>query len=176
MKESDRISRRSVIGSIPLACAAGAILESACQPPPGSQHRAAARTLNTGSLRGVEAIIEKLSPLLPKQAPTDWQWLENRPATVGLLMISTAAPYLAGYRKAFDAEARRLNLDVIALDAQNDPARQAAQAEDLIARRVDVLCFWPVDAKAIVPSVRKAFDAGLKLVCTNSWTEEWSNT
>ena len=29
-------------------------------------------------------------------------------------MISEAAPYLAGYRKAFDLEARRLNLNVIA--------------------------------------------------------------
>jgi ABC-type sugar transport system substrate-binding protein len=46
---------------------------------------------------------------------------------MGLLMISTAAPYLAGYRKAFDAEAKRLNLEVIASDANNDPARQAAR-------------------------------------------------
>jgi ABC-type sugar transport system substrate-binding protein len=110
--------------------------------------------------------------MLPPKAPENWQWLENRPATVGLLMISAAAPYLAGYRKAFDIEASRLNLNVIALDAENDPARQAAQADDLISRRVDALCFWPVDAKAIVPSVRKAYEANLKLVCTNSWTDE----
>ncbi len=171
MKESNCISRRSLLGSLPLGCVAGAILESGCQPPAGSQRVTATHAPQTQALRGAEAIIEKLPALLPKQAPPDWRWLENRHATVGLLMISTAAPYLAGYRRAFDTEAQRLNLDVIALDAQNDPARQAAQAEDLIARRVDVLCFWPVDAKAIVPSVRKAFDAGLKLVCTNSWTE-----
>ena len=72
-------------------------------------------------------------------------------------MISSAAPYLAGYRKAFDVECRRLNLNVIALDANNDPAVQASQAEDLVAKRVDVLCFWPVDARAIVPSVQNAF-------------------
>ena len=64
---------------------------------------------------------------LPRKAPDSWQWLENRPAKMGLLMISTAAPYLAGYRKAFDAEAKRLNLEVIASDANNDPARQAAR-------------------------------------------------
>ncbi len=172
MKNSNPISRRSLLGSLRLGCIAGAVLESGCQPPTGSERAAALHGVQAGTLRGVEAIIENLPPLLPKQAPPDWQWLENRRATVGLLMISTAAPYLAGYRRAFDAEALRLNLEVIALDAQNDPARQAAQAEDLIARRVDVLCFWPVDAKAIVPSVRKAFDAGLKLICTNSWTEE----
>ena len=117
-------------------------------------------------------MIEKLPAIFPDKAPANRDWLENRPATVGLLMISTAAPYLAGYRKAFDAEAKRLNLSVIALDADNDPARQAAQAEDLIGKKVDVLCFWPVDAKAIVPSVRKANEAGIRLVCTNTWTEE----
>ena len=172
MKKSNAFSRRSLLSSLPLGCVAGAVLESGCQAPHGTERAAPAHAVQTQSLRGAEAIIQNLPPLLPKQAPPDWQWLENRKATVGLLMISTAAPYLAGYRRAFDTEARRLNLDVIALDAQNDPARQASQAEDLIARRVDVLCFWPVDAKAIVPSVRKAFDAGLKLVCTNSWTEE----
>ena len=124
------------------------------------------------TLRGVDAILEKLPAVLPNRAPDNWQWIENRPAQVGLLMISTAAPFLAGYRKAFDIEAKRLNLEVIALDANNDPARQASQAEDLIGKRVDVLCFWPVDAKAIVPSVRKAYEAGIPLVCTNSWTEE----
>ncbi len=124
------------------------------------------------ALRGADAILAKLPAVLPNRAPDNWQWIENRPAQVGLLMISTAAPFLAGYRKAFDIEAKRLNLEVIALDANNDPARQAAQAEDLIGKRVDVLCFWPVDAKAIVPSVRKAYDAGIPLVCTNSWTEE----
>jgi ribose transport system substrate-binding protein len=123
-------------------------------------------------LRGADAILAKLPAVLPSRAPDNWQWIENRRAQVGLLMISTAAPFLAGYRKAFDIEARRLNLEVIALDANNDPARQAAQAEDLIGKRVDVLCFWPVDAKAIVPSVRKAYEAGIPLVCTNSWTEE----
>ncbi len=122
-------------------------------------------------LRGAEAVIEKLPAVLPEQAPASWEWLENKPVTIGLLMISTAAPYLAGYRKAFDVEAKRLNLNVIALDANNDPARQAAQAEDLIGKGVAVLCFWPVDAKAIVPSVRKAYEAGIPLVCTNTWTE-----
>jgi ribose transport system substrate-binding protein len=119
----------------------------------------------------VEGILETLAPVLPKRSPTDWRWLENSPATVGLLMISAAAPYLAGYRKSFDVECRRLNLHVIALDANNDPAVQASQAQDLIAKQVDVLCFWPVDARAIVPSVRNAYATGIPLVCTNSWPE-----
>lgn len=172
MKVASHFSRRTLLGSVPLAVGATASLQTACQPPPGNHRHTSVASSGLARLRGVEATLESLPPLLPATAPPDWRWLENRPATVGLLMISEAAPYLAGYRKAFDLEARRLNLNVIALDAQNDPARQASQADDLIARRVDVLCFWPVDAKAIVPSVRKAFESNIKLVCTNSWTDE----
>ncbi|MFN8006715.1 MAG: sugar ABC transporter substrate-binding protein [Terriglobia bacterium] len=148
-----------------------------CQKPNGSSSTTLspstppAAPATASLLRGAEAVIEKLPPVLPAKAPGSWEWLENKPVTVGLMMISTAAPYLAGYRKAFDVEARRLNLNVIALDANNDPARQAAQADDLIGKGVSVLCFWPVDAKAIVPSVRKAYEAGIPLVCTNTWTE-----
>lgn len=149
------------------------LLASGCQPPPhaGSSPKVQTAAPCASKLEGMEAILEGLPAALPHRAPTDWRWMENRPATVGLLMISSAAPYLAGYRRAFDLECRRLNLNVIGLDANNDPAVQASQADDLIAKRVDVLCFWPVDARAIVPSVRKAYAAGIPLVCTNSWPE-----
>ena len=177
MGKNFAISRRDLLGysSLLMGCT---LSQTSCQRPAGtstptpSPGPAPVAGLQNSRLKGADAVIERMPPVLPNKPPEGWQWLENRPAKVGLLMISTAAPYLAGYRKAFDVEARRLNLEVIALDANNDPARQAAQAEDLIGKRVDVLCFWPVDARAIVPSVRKAYDAGIPLVCTNSWTEE----
>jgi ribose transport system substrate-binding protein len=168
----DSLSRRSWLRASGLAVPSLVELAS-CQPP---VRQKLGLTVSPGwdgvkKLQGVEAILEGLPPRLPKRAPEDWRWMTNPSATVGLLMISSAAPYLAGYRKAFDAECRRLNLTVIALDANNDPATQASQAEDLVAKRVDVLCFWPVDARAIVPSVRNAFERGIPLVCTNSWPE-----
>jgi ribose transport system substrate-binding protein len=179
LSDLQQLSRRKWLSSSSLLAGGVALSQLSCQRPTGSSpapttssSQPSVSSLQSSQLRGADAAIEKLPSLLPRKAPDSWQWLENRPAKMGLLMISTAAPYLAGYRKAFDAEAKRLNLEVIALDANNDPARQAAQAEDLIGKRVDVLCFWPVDAKAIVPSVRKAYEAGIPLVCTNSWTEE----
>ena len=178
MGKNFEISRRDWLCYSSLLMGGAALSQAGCQrpagtsTPPSSPSPAPAGALQNSRLKGADAVIETMPAVLPSKAPEGWQWLENKPAKVGLLMISTAAPYLAGYRKAFDVEARRLNLEVTALDANNDPARQAAQAEDLIGKRVDVLCFWPVDARAIVPSVRKAYDAGIPLVCTNSWTEE----
>ncbi len=166
------VSRRNWLRASAVAGPALASLAS-CQPPVSQKQtlRAAHTAASSGKLQGVEALLDGLPPLLPKRAPQNWRWIENAPATVGLLMISSAAPYLAGYRKAFDVECRRLNLNVIALDANNDPAVQASQAEDLVANRVDVLCFWPVDARAIAPSVQNAFARGIPLVCTNSWPD-----
>jgi ribose transport system substrate-binding protein len=181
LSKPESLSRREWLYYSSLLASGVALSQTACQRPAGTSSSPSSSTAPTpapvsstqgSALRGADAILAKLPSVLPNRAPDNWQWIENRPAKVGLLMISTAAPFLAGYRKAFDIEAKRLNLEVIALDANNDPARQAAQAEDLIGKRVDVLCFWPVDAKAIVPSVRKAYDAGIPLVCTNSWTEE----
>ena len=181
MSKQKSLSRREWLYYSSLLASGVALSQTACQRPAGTSSGPSSSTAPTPApvspaqeiaLRGADAVLAKLPSVLPNRAPDNWQWIENRPANVGLLMISTAAPFLAGYRKAFDIEAKRLNLEVIALDANNDPARQAAQAEDLIGKRVDVLCFWPVDAKAIVPSVRKAYEAGIPLVCTNSWTEE----
>ncbi|MCI0422689.1 MAG: sugar ABC transporter substrate-binding protein [Acidobacteria bacterium] len=179
MSKQPRFSRREWLGYTSILTAGIAATQASCQrpvgtssAPPTSNAPPPASSLVSSQLQGADAVIEKMASVLPERPPADWQWLENKRATVGLLMISTVAPYVAGYRKAFDSEARRLNMGVIALDANSDPARQAAQAEDLIGKRVDVLCFWPVDAKAIVPSVRKAYEAGIPLVCTNSWTEE----
>jgi ribose transport system substrate-binding protein len=181
LSKQESLSRREWLYYSSLLASGVALSQTACQRPAGTSSGPSSSTAPTPApvspaqgiaLRGADAVLAKLPSVLPNRAPDNWQWIENRPAKVGLLMISTAAPFLAGYRKAFDIEAKRLNLEVIALDANNDPARQAAQAEDLIGKRVDVLCFWPVDAKAIVPSVRKAYEAGIPLVCTNSWTEE----
>jgi ribose transport system substrate-binding protein len=177
LSKQEILSRRQWLSYASLLASGVVLSQSACQRPEGTSSGPASSTPAVSSplgsvSRGADAILEQLPAVLPNRAPDNWHWIENRPAQVGLLMISTAAPFLAGYRKAFDIEATRLNLEVIALDASNDPARQAAQAEDLIGKRVDVLCFWPVDAKAIVPSVRQAYEAGIPLICTNSWTEE----
>ncbi len=93
-----------------LLVAGGALGVAGCQPPAGSGRVQASATVAgySGKLKGVEAILENLPSLLTARAPEGWQWLDNRPATVGLLwMISAAAPYLAGYRKAFDVGKRQ---------------------------------------------------------------------
>jgi ribose transport system substrate-binding protein len=50
------------------------------------------------------------------------------------------------------------------VDAQNDPARQASQIEDLISRKVSAILLNPTDSNAVVPSVQKANAANIPVL------------
>lgn len=77
--------------------------------------------------------------------------------------------YQTTYEKAF-IEAAEANPDVeaVVLDAGGDVARQIAQMEDLIQQGVDAIIIWPTNGKAVIPAVRKAKNAGIPVVVTNS--------
>jgi len=52
----------------------------------------------------------------------------------------------------------------ISTDAQGSAAKQASDIEGLIAQKVDVILVVAFDSDAILPSIKKATDAGIKLI------------
>ncbi len=54
------------------------------------------------------------------------------------------------------------------LDAGGDVARQIAQIEDLIQQQVQAIIIWPTNGEAVIPAVRKAKNAGIPVIVTNS--------
>ena len=77
--------------------------------------------------------------------------------------------YQTTYEKAFKEAAKAdPNVDVVVLDAGGDVARQIAQIQDLMQQKVQAIIIWPTNGKAVVPAVKKAHDAGFKIVITNS--------
>ncbi|NGN96646.1 substrate-binding domain-containing protein [Grimontia sp. S25] len=77
--------------------------------------------------------------------------------------------YQTTYEKAFkEAAANTDGVDTVVLDAGGDVARQIAQMQDLIQQKVDVIIIWPTNGKAVVPVIRKAQQAGIPVVVTNS--------
>lgn len=77
--------------------------------------------------------------------------------------------YQTTYEKAFkEAAANTEGVDTVVLDAGGDVARQIAQMQDLIQQKVDVIIIWPTNGKAVVPVIRKAKQAGIPVVVTNS--------
>ena len=54
--------------------------------------------------------------------------------------------------------------DVIATDAAFNPAKQVSDIEDLIAKNVSMIIYWPVDEKAIQPALEKAVAKGIPTI------------
>ncbi len=77
--------------------------------------------------------------------------------------------YQTTYERAFIAAAEaNPGVEAVVLDAGGDVARQIAQIEDLIQQEVDAIIIWPTNGEAVIPAVRKAKQAGIPVVVTNS--------
>ena len=77
--------------------------------------------------------------------------------------------YQTTYEQAFIAAAEANDaVEVVVLDAGGDVARQIAQMEDLIQQEVDAIIIWPTNGEAVIPAVRKAAQADIPVVVTNS--------
>ncbi|PWJ93787.1 MULTISPECIES: sugar ABC transporter substrate-binding protein [Mesorhizobium] len=89
--------------------------------------------------------------------------------TIGFANLGSGVnSYVATYLDTFNTYTKQLGVKTIVLDAQVDPAKQSDQVQDLIAQQADVMIVWPVNGKAIVPALRKAKEAGIPVVVTNS--------
>ncbi|WP_375258775.1 sugar ABC transporter substrate-binding protein [Citreimonas sp.] len=77
--------------------------------------------------------------------------------------------YQTTYERAFiDAAEGNDAVEAVVLDAGGDVARQIAQMEDLIQQEVDAIIIWPTNGEAVIPAVRKAHQAGIPVIVTNS--------
>ncbi|AVX03514.1 sugar ABC transporter substrate-binding protein [Maritalea myrionectae] len=90
--------------------------------------------------------------------------------TIGITQNNVGVDsYQTTYEKAFIAAAEANDkVDAVVLDAGGDVARQIAQMEDLIQQNVDAIIIWPTNGQAVIPAVRKAHNAGIPVIVTNS--------
>ena len=85
--------------------------------------------------------------------------------------VGLAAGYLSNSWILFAAQYVRYEVslhpevkELLVTDAGFNPAKQAADIEDLLSKNIDLLLFWPVDEKAIMPALQKAADKGVVTV------------
>ncbi|WP_210402891.1 sugar ABC transporter substrate-binding protein [Thalassospira sp. MCCC 1A01428] len=90
--------------------------------------------------------------------------------TIGITQNNVGVDsYQTTYEKAFiEAASKNPDVKTIVLDAGGDVARQIAQMQDLIQQQVDAIIIWPTNGKAVVPAVRKANQAHIPVIVTNS--------
>ena len=81
--------------------------------------------------------------------------------TIGLSLSTLNNPFFVTLGDGAQAAADAAGIELIIVDAQDDPAQEATNIEDLIQRGVDAILVNPTDADAIVPSIQKANEAGI---------------
>jgi len=85
-------------------------------------------------------------------------------ASVGLSISTMENPFFVALRDGAQAEAKAVGINLITVDAQNDPAKQIAGVEDLIQKKVPVILLNPTDSDAVANVVKEATAAGIKVI------------
>jgi ribose transport system substrate-binding protein len=84
--------------------------------------------------------------------------------TVGLAVSTLNNPFFVSLRKGAEDEAKKEGVNLITVDAQDDPAKQQASVEDLIQKKVNVILINPTDSAAVANVVKEATGKGIKVV------------
>lgn len=84
--------------------------------------------------------------------------------TIGFVISTLTNPFFVTLKEGAEAKAMELGAELIVLDSQDDPAKAAANMEDLITRGVDLILVNPTDSDAIVNSIIAANEAGIPVI------------
>lgn len=84
--------------------------------------------------------------------------------TVGLAVSTQNNPFFVTLKEGAEAEAQKLGLKLVVVDASDDSGKQAAGVDDLLQQKVKVLLINPTDSEAAAASVNRAAQAGIPVV------------
>ena len=83
---------------------------------------------------------------------------------IGLVVSTLNNPFFVDLKEGAEDEAKKLDMELIVLDSQNDPAKELSNVEDLIVRGVDVILINPTDSDAVYRAVRNANRAKVPVI------------
>lgn len=121
-----------------LAAAAATLLAACSQQGPGESAPAAATTAGGAA---------------PSGTPV-----------VGLALSTQNNPFFVELKNGAEQAAKDSGVQLVIVDAQDDPARQISSVEDLIQKRVSVILLNPTDSSALAGAVQSAQRANIPVI------------
>ncbi len=76
--------------------------------------------------------------------------------SIGLVLSTLNNPFFVTLKEGAEAEAAKQGFTLVILDSQNDSARELANVEDLIVKKVKVILINPADSDAVGNAIRAA--------------------
>ncbi|MGQ9367830.1 ribose ABC transporter substrate-binding protein RbsB [Azospirillum sp. ST 5-10] len=84
--------------------------------------------------------------------------------TMALVVSTLNNPFFVTLKEGAEAKAKELGYTLLVLDSQNDPAKELANVEDLVNKKVKILLINPTDSDAVRSAVRAANRAKIPVV------------
>ena len=100
----------------------------------------------------------------------------NTPPKIGLVQIDLSNPFHLGEVDGAKEAARRAGFELIVTSGEGDVSKQIQAVENLINSGVDAISVNFIDAKAFGPTMKKAQDAGIPVICLHSKIEGCAGT
>ncbi len=91
---------------------------------------------------------------------------QARKRQIGFLM-TLDHPYWQNMRLGAEVEAEKLGVEVTILNAKEDPVLQIEQINEMIAKRVDVVCLVPMKKEPLVRGVQMLNRANIPVIIVN---------
>lgn len=90
----------------------------------------------------------------------------NKPYTIAMIVKNNTNPFMNGVLEGFNKAAKDMGFNAMLLSpaTADSNEEQARLVDDMIQRGVDAICIHPVDSNGIVPSLERAWDAGIPVL------------
>lgn len=143
-------------------------------PPQGSQPGNSSQPANPGSSGQPETPAYKYDefyqslPFADVYPIEDGEILVNGEAkelNIGVVQTAFNHPWRIAMNDSFEAQCERFpNVNLIILDGEADPAKQANCVDDLLSQGVDAIILSPMDSVSFDNTCKKVTDAGIPLI------------
>ena len=97
---------------------------------------------------------------------------EPKPFSLCVVHNLADHPSIAAIVNGMNDEAPLFGAKITYFDPAFDPQKQVAMIEDCIARKADVIAVNAVDPAAVVPALKKAYDAHIPIIMHNADTND----
>ena len=135
------------------------VATSSASTPAADDPTDPATVLGTDNINEVIASYTGENSTLPASFGTP----EPKPLTIGWVAALNANELNSQVGYAIEKAVGAIGGELIALDANGDPAAHVTQIQKLINQGVDGIIVWPLDATALVPALQQAKDAGIAI-------------
>lgn len=99
---------------------------------------------------------------------------ESAPS-IGVAEINLSLPFFVEMKSASDELGKAYDVSVTWQSADGSLEKQISTVENFIAQKMDVILIDPIDAKALVPVVNKATEAGIEVITMGNKVEGTAN-